>query len=60
MTQFVNLHGSGAFAQEPYPMSWHLLRLPMLRGLGAARWPHGHFVEGASHVKPSEFHIRTD
>jgi hypothetical protein len=36
MTQFAKLHGSGAFAQEPYPMSWHLLRLPMLRGLGAA------------------------
>ena len=36
MTHIVNLHGSCALAQEPHPMSWHLLRLPMLRGLGAA------------------------
>ena len=36
MTQFANLHGSGAFALEPYPMSWQELRLPKLRRLGAA------------------------
>jgi len=36
MTQFSTPHGSGAFALEPYPMSWHLLRLPKLRRLGAA------------------------
>jgi len=36
MTQFANLHGSSALAQEPYPMSWQMLRLPRLRGLGAA------------------------
>ena len=36
MTQFANLHGSCAFAQEPYPMSWQELRLPKLRRLGAA------------------------
>jgi hypothetical protein len=36
MTQFSTPHGSGAFALEPYPMSWHLLRLPRLRRLGAA------------------------
>ena len=36
MTALSNFHCSRAAARERNPMSWRLLRLPMLRGLGAA------------------------
>ena len=36
MSGVFNIHCSRAAARGRNPMSWQLLRLPMLRGLGAA------------------------